>query len=247
MEAARSAQAGKGSYLPFSTCDRRTSKLTAVFSPGDPDPWTWEEWDSGPVAFAVWTLLDDGLRVEPFTEHADGNGVLRAAGLRGDTWRAWLLELVARHVHAQQSLIESFREHRSRALPNLADPRVQAAFRRHAAANDSLAAWPGDARTRVTLANCLDRWRAITAPPITGDLDASYELQRFERRQRLYAEFRAMRPRPPALYLHVATYPVVAMLVFPTASLVFGRPPNLSENAEEDLLRAGVRQLSTSA
>jgi hypothetical protein len=56
-----------------------------------------------------------------------------------------------------------------------------------------------------------------------------------------------MRPRPLALHLHVATYPAVAMLVIPNASLVFGRPFDLSEDTEEDLLRAGVRQLATSA
>lgn len=217
-----------------------------MFSPGDPDPWIWEEWDSGPVAFAVWALLDDGLRVEPFVEHAEGNGGLRAAGLDGATWRAWLLELVTRHAQAQQPLFESFREHRFGALPPVADPRLQAALRQHAKAGDILAAWPGDARTRVALASCLDRWRAVTSA-IPVDLDVSAEQPRFERRQRLYAEFRAMRPRPPALHLHVSTYPVVAMLVVPTASLVFGRPFDLSEDAEEDLLRAGVRQLATGA
>jgi hypothetical protein len=111
---------------------------------------------------------------------------------------------------------------------------------------DILAAWPGDARTRAALANCLDRWRAMTSPtPV--DLDVSTEQRRLERHQRLYAEFRAMRPRPLALHLHVATYPVAAMLVVPPASLVFGRPVDLSENAEENLLRAGVRQLAAGA
>ena len=83
-----------------------------VFSASDQDRWTWEEWDSGPVTFAVWTLLDDGLRVEPFVEHAEGNGSLRAAGLDADTWHAWLLALVARHAQAQASLFQGFREYR---------------------------------------------------------------------------------------------------------------------------------------
>ena len=217
-----------------------------MFSASDPDRWTWEEWDSGPVTFAVWTLLDDGLRVEPFVEHAEGNGSLRAAGLDADTWHAWLLALVARHAQAQASLFQEFREYRLPALPNFADPRVQAALRQHGQAGDVLAAWPGEARTLVALASCLDRWRAITSPTSPLDLDASVE-QRFERRQRLYEEFRAMRPRPPALHLHIATYPVAAMLVVPATSLVFGRPSDLSEDTEEDLLRAGVRQLATSA
>ncbi len=217
-----------------------------VFSASDPDRWTWEEWDSGPVAFAVWTLLDDGLRVEPFVEHAEGNGSLRAAGVNGDTWHAWLLELVARHAQAQASLFQTFRASPPSALPNFADPRVQAALRQHGQAGDILAAWPGDARTLIALATCLDRWRAITSSTIPLDLDTSVE-QRFERRQRLYEEFRSMRPRPPALHLHIATYPVAAMLVLPATSLVFGRPSNLSEDTEEDLLRAAVRQLATSA
>ena len=44
-----------------------------------------------------------------------------------------------------------------------------------------------------------------------------------------------MRPRPPALHLHIATYPVAVMLVVPTTSLVFGRPSDLSEDTEEEL------------
>jgi hypothetical protein len=109
-----------------------------------------------------------------------------------------------------------------------------------------LAAWPGDAKTRIALANCLDRWRAIPSPsPV--DFNGSIEQRQFERHQRLYTEFRAMRPRPPALRLHVATYPVAALLPVPPASLVFGRPFDLAENAEEDLLRTGVRQLAAGA
>jgi len=217
-----------------------------VFSAGDLDRWTWEEWDSGPVTFAVWALLDDGLRVEPFAEHAEGNGSLRAAGLDADTWHAWLMELVARHSQARESLFYAFREYRLPALPNFADPRAQTALRQLGQAGDILAAWPGEARTLVALATCLDRWRAITSPTSLPDLDASVE-QRFERRQRLYEEFRAMRPRPSALHLHIATYPVAVMLVVPPTSLVFGRPSDLSDDAEEELLRAGVRRLATRA
>ena len=100
--------------------------------------------------------------------------------------------------------------------------------------------------TLVALATCLDRWRANTSPTSPLDLDASVE-RRFERRHRLYEEFRAMRPRPPALHLHIATYPVAVMLVVPPTSLVFGRPSDLSEDTEEELLRSGVRQLATTA
>jgi hypothetical protein len=202
-----------GQHPQTSLEDTRASanlQTDGVFSARDPDQWTWEEWDSGPVAFAVWTLLDDGLRIEPFVEHPEGNGSLRAAGLDRDTWHAWLLELVARHAQAEASLFQTFREYRLPALPTFADPRVQAALRQHGQAGDILAAWPGEARTLVALATCLDRWRAITSPTIPLDLDASVE-QRFERRQRLYEEFRAMRPRPPALHLHIATYPVAAI------------------------------------
>ncbi len=119
-------------------------------------------------------------------EHAEGNGSLRAAGLDGDTWHAWLLELVARHAHAQASLFQTFRESRSPGLPNFADPRVQAALRRHGQAGDILAAWPGDARVLSLPPTCLDRWRANTSPTSPLDLDASVE-RRFERRHRLHS------------------------------------------------------------
>lgn len=58
------------------------------------DPWTWSYGFDAPVDFCVWALEQDGLRVPPFDQHAGGDGELRALGMTGDLWLAWLREVV---------------------------------------------------------------------------------------------------------------------------------------------------------
>ena len=57
-------------------------------------PLTWTEAIELEVDFCVWVLLGDGLRVPPFDSHRDGSGELRAAGLTGPGWRAWMERVV---------------------------------------------------------------------------------------------------------------------------------------------------------
>ena len=48
--------------------------------------------------FCVRVLEIDGLKVPPFTRHADGDGRLRALGLREGNWTVWT-DIVARALH----------------------------------------------------------------------------------------------------------------------------------------------------
>jgi hypothetical protein len=75
-----------------------------MFRLDDPDPWSMGEQWGGPVAFTVWALQSDGLRVPPFDAHPDGDGRLRAAGLDAEGWLGWVGELVARDSAAQTAL-----------------------------------------------------------------------------------------------------------------------------------------------
>jgi hypothetical protein len=69
--------------------------MVAMFLAGSNDRWHWSEDASPPLAFCVRVLVQDGLQVPPFDRHPEGDGTLRARGLDGETWRAWLSALVA--------------------------------------------------------------------------------------------------------------------------------------------------------
>lgn len=47
------------------------------------------------IDFAVWTLVQDGLRVPPFDCHPEGNGELRMRGLDMNEWMAWVAALIS--------------------------------------------------------------------------------------------------------------------------------------------------------
>jgi hypothetical protein len=46
------------------------------------------------VAFCVWSICRDGLRVAPFDGHTDGDATLRAAGMDGAAWVRWLRAVI---------------------------------------------------------------------------------------------------------------------------------------------------------
>ncbi len=46
------------------------------------------------VDFCFWILERDGLRLPPFDRHADGDGLLRAAGLDAASWYSWLERVI---------------------------------------------------------------------------------------------------------------------------------------------------------
>jgi hypothetical protein len=59
------------------------------------DSWWMSVGDRHDIDFAVWTLGQDGLLVPPFDKHGEGNGELRALGLDGETWEAWVSAMIA--------------------------------------------------------------------------------------------------------------------------------------------------------
>lgn len=71
--------------------------MVAMFLAGSNDRWQWSEDASPPLAFCVHALVQDGLQVPPFDRHPEGDGTLRARGLDGQTWHAWLSALVTPH------------------------------------------------------------------------------------------------------------------------------------------------------
>lgn len=56
---------------------------------------TWTEDVSVAIDFAVRVLEHDGLRVAPFVDHAESDGVLRRFGFDAASWLEWVSHLIA--------------------------------------------------------------------------------------------------------------------------------------------------------
>jgi hypothetical protein len=70
------------------------------------DSWTLSIGEDPDVNFCVWVLLRDGLKVEPFAVHGDGDGEIQAVGLTADAWRSWFEDIV-RTATKRQELLRS--------------------------------------------------------------------------------------------------------------------------------------------
>lgn len=71
-----------------------TSRGVAMKWPRIDNRWTFVLSTRMDIDFAVWALVQDGLRVSPFDSHAEGNGELRTRGLDEIGWVAWVDGLV---------------------------------------------------------------------------------------------------------------------------------------------------------
>lgn len=82
-----------------------------MFQIGSNARWYWSEDACPPLDFCVRALRRDGLRVEPFDQHPDGDRSLREHGLDAAAWRAW----VGAVVEAQGRLGAHIRDPERRA------------------------------------------------------------------------------------------------------------------------------------
>jgi hypothetical protein len=238
-----------------------------MFSFEDADPWSWRETDTSHISFPVWVLLQDGLRVSPFSRHPDAEGALRAAGLDDAGWRSCLDAMVALDVEAHDAVDAAYRlspddtaDMRQVALEPDRAIRIirRRALQRATTApgsaalgdtlrqlSDPVAAWPGDPAARAPLQLSFERWRLLDRrqsifprPPNTEDAE-----RLDARRHALYMEVRAMSSRPRALSVHVVPYVAAVVEAVGPVTLVIGSPGEFVEGVYEDLLRRGLRLL----
>lgn len=69
-----------------------------MFLAGSSDRWVWSMDVERSVDFCVYALRRDGLRVAPFDQHPEGDGILRAGGLDAGSWLAWLTRVLEAHA-----------------------------------------------------------------------------------------------------------------------------------------------------
>lgn len=237
-----------------------------MFPIDDPDPWRWSCHQGGRIDFCVAILVNDGLHAGPFTCHGPGHGRLRAAGMTPADWLSWLHEVVSREaaVHLAAQRLPRINRDALRALGPDPEPGLaMRLLRRHIRersrgagwkdldrlarrAGDVVGAWQGAEAVRGPLRQAMRDWRrsqrgkgsrATVGPVLTTDPNAELE-------HRLYEDFRAARPRPPMLIVHLVPYPVSVLYVVPPVSLVIGAPHGRGDRAlvEEGFGRLAAAQ-----
>jgi hypothetical protein len=178
---------------------------------GSSDRWSWSEDINPAIAFCVQVLRHDGLQVPPFDRHPNGDGTLRALGLRPPSWREWLDALVEQLANLDEQVRSlDWRAHR-RAIANIGRPLARPGI-----------FCPGGRELRARLDELwvdyepvADAWkRAMTDRPRHALLSPAEE-------RRLWRGLEPFHARLPTLRVYIVDYPVpVVMAVPPTTCLV---------------------------
>ncbi len=172
------------------------------------DAWHWSEDALEAANFCVITLIRDGLRVPPFDQHPDGDGVLRNFGLDAEAWLAWVREVVTARARLQELFSAS---------PGDRPQEVTALVRGPAAL------CPGDERLRAALDGMwishrasLDAWkRSMTSGPLAKQRRGSGREGRDQ-----WRALAAFRERLPTLSVLLVGYPVPTVMPVPPTTLL---------------------------
>ncbi|MGI8609340.1 MAG: hypothetical protein ACR2MY_08965 [Candidatus Dormibacteria bacterium] len=73
-------------HMNFRMTPRHEASGTAYFE--------WSIRPSPAAQFAVWALVQDGMRIPPYALHEPGSGALKTSGMDPDAWRRWYERLI---------------------------------------------------------------------------------------------------------------------------------------------------------
>ncbi len=226
------------------------------------------------MAFVVWVLMDDGLRVPPFDVHPDGSGRLRSLGLDNRVWRRWLTEVCARRVAMWNVVTETEQLHPDdlewllteraaveRVVAQLGALRARQGRRERdefqaiqslcgsAAYVVSACAGPSALREELVQSHLrFTEWRRllpIRSPSNQPLSPAITDAKTWMLRHDMYHEFERDSQRPASLWLELVPYPAPVVDVHPPETLVMGLPPGLAMADWVDVLRGGFARLHT--
>lgn len=153
------------------------------------------------IDFCVWTLLKDGLRVEPFDSHRDGTRVLSGAGLTESGWRKWLEAVVA--------------EQRAKTRSMEADAHETAKWKKWQDAPDL---WTGDPVIGWALSDLWEAFGVLAEKSRTESSEKVDELMAGKNLRRVLKPYQA---RLTGLRAYAVHYPKPVVLIFkPDTALV---------------------------
>jgi hypothetical protein len=196
------------------------------------DSWAFSTATNPDVEFCVWTLLRDGLQVQPFDRHPDGDGGLRGAGLTAPAWWTWFTAVVDGAAgldgRRQSEYIERLEGHfRDKGVPPTTHELANLSPVPPLAAPSALDLWEGPAELRQALADLHGMYRAdkeersaLERSLFERTMSTAGD-QGAERARRLWDQVQRYRPLPP-LFFYQVDYPEPVLVVMQPAAAVFG-------------------------
>lgn len=164
------------------------------------------------VDFCIWTLQIDGLHVPPFDQHPDGDSSLRAAGLTGEDWQAWLLQV----LHQQDEFNQSLQQRAP------ADPLKDLSSRRLPEPRYSPFAWSGGDAVGERLVELWEQYGPVSNQRKRQEPEFARGLRKEEHKSgtRLYDELRPYQRRLPPLSIYLVAYEHPLDYLVPPATLL---------------------------
>lgn len=208
-----------------------------MFRSDSTDRWFWSEDVNVAVDFCVRALRRDGLRIPPFDRHPDGDGTLRALGLRPASWRAWLRAILARLERLDTYV---------RQLDPRADRDAIATVLRQLGRPDALC--PGTQTLRVRLEELWTEHEPLAGAWKRAMTDGHRRPPPAEAR-RLWQALRSYHTRLPTLRVYLVDYPTPVVMTIPPITALIARDTAEREGSTYSrlVLTAAVELASTQA
>lgn len=181
--------------------------------------WHWRETFSQRVAFCVWILQVDGLRVPPFVFHPAGDERLRGLGLDAANWRAW----IEATVRAEDSLSEFLTLNDVRRLTSGQRAEIAALDDKR----EPPRLWPGKSTLRSALEELWPRYEPIGEDWVrrVSGMKRQSRLSPTEER-RLWRELQPFRRGLTSLQVYPIDYAAPITLPVPPVSCVIAVGPH---------------------
>jgi hypothetical protein len=199
------------------------------------EAWTWGEDAFPPLDFAVRALVDDGMQLGPFDQHAGGDGTLRAVGLTPETWLGWVSALV--------NLNSAMSDHAT-LMPGGLESQTLA--RGRATGEQMMAPWtlvPGTDELRARLRQMWDDYRNETRAWERPLPFADLGVRRLSGRMghALWKDLARFHDRLSTLTVFLVSYPSSAVVPIPPTSCLIA--PESDPAAYADQVREAARSL----
>lgn len=193
------------------------------------DPWTISTSTDPNIDFTIWILQRDGLRAGVFSEHPDGDGGLRRAGLTEEGWLSWFQRVVRAASQRANSVRGDPATIRQRGNPISEAQTAAGMFSGPEATRDLLLEiWPeyvprSREKAEREMAKFAERQTRLTEEDVEPLVT---------RERQFWDDLQAYRPLPP-LQVYLVEYVKPVVTVVPPDSAVIG----LIDPQEDDLER----------
>ena len=196
------------------------------------------------IDFCVWILEVDGLRVPPFDQHSDGDGLLRTVGLDGAGWQSWLVRIVDLQLRQNEAL--------QRLPKNRPPTSLDWKMTIIPEAREPVAAWTGNIAVRERLATLWEQYRPVADEREKAERKQSRKRHQLEIEQKisLWQDLKPYQRRIPTLSIYMIHYGQSLNYLIPPVTLLMtfsDRQPDVAGFREQLIdAAAGLSATTTS-